>query len=99
MNGVKIKDISGLLIEKKQEPDAYCASALEIRGIREHNKTIDQQGEKRIGLNRDRLALSIATEELERRYTHYSSVPIEEHHYAIADKIIANQADILEVVE
>ena len=107
MNGVKIKDISGLLIEK----DVHCHVHHSERGVENcaichqiigNNLALTEQVEKRIGLNREKLAICLWHYGIYAGiYGSWDNTPkaYKDIYFSMADAIIANQADILEVVE
>jgi hypothetical protein len=97
---VKIKDIKGALVEKKEECNVANrrSDPQFMRGIG-FNACRDEQGEVSIGLNREKLAKIIESWE---SYKDGIKNIASEHYYTmnslfLADAIIANEHEIIEV--
>lgn len=94
MIGVKIADIPGALVEFTVSVHANDTQKLwtELK-----NDAITQQGQVAIGLNREKTAKTI----YDKRYygTPWDNqiVPIKQLSYELADAIIANEQEILEI--
>lgn len=95
MNGIAIKDIKGALVEQIIKPlngdkkhDEY------VMKIDFFNQAISQQGQVKIGINREKLAEIINAA----RPSPFNVLP-SIHCYELSDSIIAKEHELIEVVK
>lgn len=102
---IPLSSIKGLMINK--EPSQATAGFHEPPSISAHNRAIDQQSAKKIGMNREKLAKIIYTRARERFFTTMHPINAypdwnnandrwKKYSYDEADAIIADEADIIE---
>lgn len=87
---MKAKDVRGFMIEKESIglPWGHANTLAGHGYVNGYNKAINNQVEKEITLNREKLAIAI--------YNEHQPYLVMRQSYKIADAIIAAEADILE---
>jgi hypothetical protein len=92
---VTVKDIPGFSIEKIETIIGPF-----VEQDRKYNEAIDLQGQVKLGLNRESLALHIYyAENRKSMCLPFKDLDNKNKYYEIADAIIANEATLLEVVK
>lgn len=100
MSGIQIKDIKGALLEKKVcDKDCYHPHGYQDCDCNTFNKAITQQGQVKIGLNREKLAKTLFDMNEQRiipRVT-WEECTGKSWYYKQADAIIQHLNELLEV--